>query len=121
MYDCTKYLELHPGEIDSIIINTGADATKDFVAIHSDKATKIIDRYYVGKIDVSSAKFIIKSYHPCYRFPRGGRMSHHLDSLNLGDTINIRSPAGEFKYVSGGGFSIDGGIATPPASTLSKE
>ena len=56
VYNCTDYLEIHPGEIDSIIINAGADATEDFVAIHSAKATKMLDRYYVGNLDASSIK-----------------------------------------------------------------
>ena len=40
VYDCTEYLDLHPGGADSILINAGEDATEDFVAIHSTKATK---------------------------------------------------------------------------------
>ena len=197
VYDCTDYLELHPGGMDSITINAGADASEDFVAIHSAKATKMLDRYYVGELDVSSVKaepvdvaeredekgnklaldprrkipfalrqkvvlshdsymldfglqshehilglptgkhlflsatiegetvmrrytpissnydvgcvkFVIKAYRPCDRFPRGGKMSQHLDSLKLGDTIDIRGPVGEFEYVSNGTFFIDG-------------
>eukprot|EP00522_Entomoneis_paludosa_P011116 CAMPEP_0172439854 /NCGR_PEP_ID=MMETSP1065-20121228/705_1 /TAXON_ID=265537 /ORGANISM="Amphiprora paludosa, Strain CCMP125" /LENGTH=902 /DNA_ID=CAMNT_0013188603 /DNA_START=130 /DNA_END=2838 /DNA_ORIENTATION=- len=54
VYDCTDYLELHPGGVDSITINAGADATDDFVAIHSMKATKMLERYYIGDLDTSS-------------------------------------------------------------------
>jgi nitrate reductase (NAD(P)H) len=54
VYDCTEYLELHPGGVDSIIINAGADATEDFVAIHSSKATKMLERYFVGDLDLAS-------------------------------------------------------------------
>lgn len=39
VYDCTEYLELHPGGLDSIVINAGADASDDFNAIHSKKST----------------------------------------------------------------------------------
>jgi nitrate reductase (NAD(P)H) len=56
VYDCTEYLELHPGGIDSITINAGADATEDFVAIHSVKATKMLEKYYIGDLDTSSIK-----------------------------------------------------------------
>jgi nitrate reductase (NAD(P)H) len=56
VYDCTEYLELHPGGIDSIIINAGADATEDFVAIHSVKATKMLEKYYIGDVELSSIK-----------------------------------------------------------------
>jgi len=55
VYDCTEYLELHPGGIDSITINAGDDATEDFVAIHSAKATKMLERYYIGDLEKSDA------------------------------------------------------------------
>jgi nitrate reductase (NAD(P)H) len=54
VYDCTDYLELHPGGLDSITINAGEDATEDFVAIHSLKATKMLQRYYIGDLDPAS-------------------------------------------------------------------
>ena len=54
VYDCTEYLDLHPGGADSILINAGEDATEDFVAIHSTKATKMLEKFYVGDLDESS-------------------------------------------------------------------
>jgi nitrate reductase (NAD(P)H) len=54
VYDCTEYLELHPGGLDSITINAGSDATEDFVAIHSTKATKMLEKFYIGDLDTSS-------------------------------------------------------------------
>lgn len=56
VYDCTEYLELHPGGVDSITINAGADATEDFVAIHSAKATKMLEKYYIGNLDTSTVQ-----------------------------------------------------------------
>jgi nitrate reductase (NAD(P)H) len=53
VYDATEYLELHPGGADSIVINAGEDATEDFVAIHSMKATKMLDKYYIGDLDTA--------------------------------------------------------------------
>ena len=38
--------------------------------------------------------------HP--RFPNGGKMSQHLDSLEIGDTIDIRGPEGKVTYVGRG-------------------
>jgi len=55
VYDATEYLELHPGGIDSIIINAGEDSTEDFDAIHSNKARKMLDKYLIGDVDKSSA------------------------------------------------------------------
>ena len=54
VYDATEYLELHPGGIESITMNAGMDATEDFVAIHSTKATKMLEKYYIGDLDKSS-------------------------------------------------------------------
>mmetsp|Transcript_20005 Transcript_20005/g.48050 ORF Transcript_20005/g.48050 Transcript_20005/m.48050 type:complete len:909 (-) Transcript_20005:36-2762(-) len=193
VYDCTEYLDLHPGGADSILINAGEDATEDFVAIHSTKATKMLDKFYVGDIDPASlmeeesivericektgrkialdpknkqafklqkktvlsrdsfeldfalqtpehvlglptgkhiflsadvkgemvmrrytpttsdydigcVKFVIKAYPPCERFPLGGKMSQYVDSLQIGDTIDMRGPVGEFDYHGNGKF-----------------
>jgi len=205
VYDCTEYLELHPGGIDSITINAGADATEDFVAIHSTKATKMLEKYYIGDLDVSTkeeekkddeddvlvdkdgnklalnprkktpfrlqnkvvlsrdsymldfalpsedhvlglptgkhmflsakingetvlrrytpissnydrgcVKFVIKAYRPCPRFPEGGKMSQYLDTLKVGNYLDMRGPVGEFEYIANGKFYIDGeeGYAT---------
>ena len=191
VYDCTEYLDLHPGGADSILINAGEDSTEDFVAIHSTKATKMLDKFYIGDLDLSSlddgeekkeevaericpktgrlvaldpkhkqafvlqektvlsrdsfelnfalqspehvlglptgkhifltadvngelvmrrytpitsdydvghVKFVIKAYPPCERFPLGGKFSQHLDSLKIGDTVDMRGPVGEFDY-----------------------
>jgi nitrate reductase (NAD(P)H) len=53
VYDASEYLELHPGGIDSILINSGEDASEDFVAIHSMKATKMLEKYYIGDLDTT--------------------------------------------------------------------
>lgn len=198
VYDCTEYLELHPGGIDSIVLNGGTDATEDFVAIHSSKATKMLEKYYIGDVDKSSladkkededqelldekgnklalnprkkiplklqnkvvlshdsflldfalptpqhvlglptgkhmflsatinselvmrrytpitsdydvgcVKFVIKAYRPCERFPDGGKMSQYLDTLQVGDTLDVRGPVGEFQYLGKGKFLIEG-------------
>jgi nitrate reductase (NAD(P)H) len=54
VYDCTEYLELHPGGVESITINAGSDSTEDFEAIHSTKARKMLDKYYIGDLDLAS-------------------------------------------------------------------
>jgi len=196
VYDCTEYMELHPGGMDSILINAGVDASEDFVAIHSTKAHKILEKYYIGNVDPNSlpieqleeeiideqgrkialnikrkiafplrtkiilshdsflldfalqspehilglptgkhlflsanidgetvlrrytpissnydagcVKFVIKAYRPTKRFPKGGKMSQYLDSLKIGETIDIRGPVGEFEYEACGKFYVDG-------------
>ena len=55
VYDATQYLELHPGGMESILINSdGIDATEDFFAIHSSKAIKMLEKYYIGDLDKAS-------------------------------------------------------------------
>ena len=196
VYDATEYLELHPGGVDSITINAGDDATEDFVAIHSAKATKMLEKYYIGDLDTSTVKkdaasdeltdangnklalnprkktafklqnkivlsrdsimldfalptkdhvlglptgkhiflsamidgemvlrrytpissnydvgcvkFVIKVYRPCERFPNGGKMSQYVDTLKIGDELEMRGPVGEFEYLANGNFILDG-------------
>lgn len=51
---------------------------------------------------------VVKVYkanvHP--KFPDGGKMSQHLDSLSIGDTIAFRGPSGKLQYSGNGKFSI---------------
>jgi nitrate reductase (NAD(P)H) len=51
VYDCTEYLDLHPGSADSILIDAGEDSTDDFVAIHFIEATKMLGKFYLGDLD----------------------------------------------------------------------
>jgi nitrate reductase (NAD(P)H) len=64
VYDCTEYLDLHPGGIESIVINGGTDATEDFVAIHSMKATKMLEKYYIGNLDTNSKSAVSSTTRP---------------------------------------------------------
>jgi len=50
VYDCTEFLRLHPGGADSILINAGTDSSEEFDAIHSVKAWKMLDKYYIGQL-----------------------------------------------------------------------
>ncbi|KAG7980858.1 hypothetical protein I3843_05G204700 [Carya illinoinensis] len=50
IYDCTRFLNDHPGGADSILINAGTDCTEEFDAIHSDKAKKILEGYRIGEL-----------------------------------------------------------------------
>ncbi|KAG0363822.1 hypothetical protein BG005_005644 [Podila minutissima] len=50
VYDCTKFLQEHPGGADSIIMNAGEDCTEDFDAIHSAKARELLAKYYIGEL-----------------------------------------------------------------------
>ncbi|GAB2271981.1 Nitrate reductase [NADH] 1 [Dionaea muscipula] len=54
IYDCTRFLKDHPGGADSILINAGTDCTEEFDAIHSAKAQKLLEDYYIGELMPSS-------------------------------------------------------------------
>merc|ERR1712176_3132 len=59
--------------------------------------------------DKGCVKFVIKAYPPMPpRFPIGGKMSQYLDSLKIGDMLDMRGPIGEFEYVSRGSFLLEG-------------
>lgn len=57
-------------------------------------------------------KVYFKNVHP--KFPEGGKMSQHLDSLQLGDTIDVRGPSGRLIYLGQGEFSIKKLRKDPP-------
>ena len=45
-------------------------------------------------------KVYFKNVHP--KYPDGGKMSQYLDSLKIGDTVDIRGPSGKLTYVGRG-------------------
>ncbi|XP_060525609.1 NADH-cytochrome b5 reductase 3 isoform X2 [Cylas formicarius] len=60
--------------------------------------------------------FVIKVYfknvHP--KFPDGGVLTQYIESLKIGDTIDIRGPSGRIQYVAPGTFSIKKMRKDPP-------
>ncbi|EGD76286.1 NADH-cytochrome b5 reductase 3 [Salpingoeca rosetta] len=45
-----------------------------------------------------------KNVHP--KFPEGGKMSQYLETLKIGDTIDVRGPAGHITYLGNGHFEF---------------
>lgn len=196
VYDCTPYLQDHPGGASSIMLVAGMEASDDFAAVHSTKAWDMLEDYFLGPLkkgsvpkdipifaptDTSSGflqprqmqklplvekivvsddtrifrfglpsptmklglptgmhmflkaerngevvmrpytpmtndstlghvDLLVKVYfantHP--RFPDGGKMSQHLESMKIGDTIEVKGPLGEFHYKGKGSFTWHG-------------
>ncbi|KAG0364391.1 hypothetical protein BGX24_004629 [Mortierella sp. AD032] len=50
VYDCTTFLQEHPGGADSITMKAGEDCTEDFDGFHSDEARGMLVKYYVGEL-----------------------------------------------------------------------
>merc|ERR1719401_1296338 len=67
--------------------------------------TPMTDDSTVGHVD-----FLVKVYfagtHPS--FPEGGKMSQHLESMAIGDTIEVKGPLGEIEYKGKGAFTWQG-------------
>lgn len=61
-----------------------------------------------GDETLGKVSFVIKVYkagvHP--KFPEGGKMSQHLDSLSIGDTIEMKGPKGHMTYLGLGKFTV---------------
>ena len=75
----------------------GSDVQRAYTPISSDD-----DKGYVD--------LLIKVYragvHP--KFPDGGLMSQHMDTLKLGDTLKFRGPTGRFEYLGKGDCTLRG-------------
>ena len=76
-----------------------------------DKDGKGVQRSYTpttGDETLGKVTFVIKVYkagvHP--KFPDGGKMSQHLDSLKIGDTIDMKGPKGHLTYLGSGKFTV---------------
>ncbi|RWR78601.1 nitrate reductase NADH-like protein [Cinnamomum micranthum f. kanehirae] len=51
-------------------------------------------------------KVYFKNEHP--KFPNGGQMSQHLESLPIGSTLEIKGPLGHIEYTGHGNFTVNG-------------
>jgi len=78
VYDCTPFLKAHPGGAESILIMAGQDATEDFEAVHSKKAWKMLEEYFIGVVGVVEE----------VRGPSSTSVSehHHIDDVLNGYT-----------------------------------
>mmetsp|Transcript_41391 Transcript_41391/g.100458 ORF Transcript_41391/g.100458 Transcript_41391/m.100458 type:complete len:814 (-) Transcript_41391:553-2994(-) len=54
VYDGTAFLDDHPGGGSSILIVGGTDCTEEFEALHSSKAWKQLEQFYLGELDAAS-------------------------------------------------------------------
>lgn len=43
-------------------------------------------------------------------FPQGGLMSQHLDSLRIGETVDVKGPLGHIHYLGKGSYEVDGEV-----------
>lgn len=64
-----------------------------------------------GYVDIV-IKVYFKNVHP--KFPNGGQMTQYLESLKIGDTIDVRGPSGRIQYISPGTLSVKKSRKDPP-------
>lgn len=84
----------------------------------TDKDGKLVMRSYTP-VSSDDAKgyvdLVIKVYfggvHP--KFPDGGKMSQHLESLSIGDTIEVAGPKGKLTYAGKGAIHIQHRVKDP--------
>ncbi|KAH8648439.1 fatty acid desaturase-domain-containing protein [Xylariales sp. PMI_506] len=53
VYDITKLADKHPGGRDMLLLATGRDATSMYESMHTDKNTKVLSKYKIGKLQSS--------------------------------------------------------------------
>ena len=101
---CRFTLGLPPGHVLGLPI--GQHISLKFT---NPKTGKAVQRSYtpVTNDTVSDeVQLVIKVYRPAPpKFPDGGLMSQHLDSLKIGDTILVKGPKGHLHYKGRGKFS----------------
>lgn len=68
--------------------------------------------------DLGHMDLVIKVYHANVhpKFPEGGKMTQHLESLAVGDTIDVRGPSGLLQYQGRGNFAIRPDKKTEPSN-----
>ena len=78
-----------------------------------DSEGKLVQRSYTpvtSDDDVGYVDFIVKVYFPLEpKFPKGGAMSQHLESLQIGQSIEMKGPKGHLDYKGRGKFTITKG------------
>ena len=67
--------------------------------------TPMTDDSTVGHVDLL-VKVYFKGVNP--NFPDGGKLSQHLDSMEIGDAIDVKGPIGEFVYNGQGQCLVNG-------------
>ena len=100
-HDTRRFTFALPNGPDGLLgLPVGQHITLKFTETLADGTTKNHQRSYTpttGDDTPGTVTFVIKVYkagvHP--KFPEGGKMSQHLDSLNVGDTVEMRGPKGE--------------------------
>ncbi|KAF9203140.1 hypothetical protein BGZ59_001792 [Podila verticillata] len=94
---------------DSSSINFGLPTGKHVFLRAEAQDGKVYVRAYTPVSDdrlAGHVEFLIKVYRPTTKFPEGGHLSQVLDSLHIGDTVDVRGPLGSFLYCDHGRWTF---------------
>uniref|UniRef100_A0A7S1BKY8 NADH-cytochrome b5 reductase n=2 Tax=Corethron hystrix TaxID=216773 RepID=A0A7S1BKY8_9STRA len=90
-----------------------------------DSDGKLVQRTYTpitGNEVRGCVKFVVKIYfagvHP--KFPDGGKLSQHLESLKVGDTLDMKGPKGHMTYLGYGKFRKHAYLRAPDETRQAK-
>jgi hypothetical protein len=104
-HDTRRFTFALPTGPDGLLgLPVGQHITLKYTELLDEVTTRDHQRSYTpitGDDTPGTVTFVIKVYkrgvHP--KFPEGGKMSQHLDSLKIGDTVLMRGPKGEWVAV----------------------
>ena len=106
-HDTRRFTFALPSENHKLGLPIGQHMTLMF----KDSDGKSVQRSYTpvtGDETLGKVSFVIKVYkagvHP--KFPEGGKLSQHLDSLKIGDTLDMKGPKGHLTWLGQGNFTV---------------
>jgi cytochrome-b5 reductase len=107
-HDTAKFTFALPSPDHVLGLPVGQHITLKFTDTSSGKA---VQRSYTPVTDAlkdaGKVSLVIKIYRKAPpKFPDGGQMSQHLDSLKIGDAILMKGPKGHLTYKGHGRFSV---------------
>lgn len=81
------------------------------ISLKYEENGKMVTRSYTptsSDDELGYVDFVIKVYFPDKhpKFPEGGKMSHYLEKLSVGDSVDMRGPKGSLTYKRHGNFAI---------------
>jgi len=108
-HDTAKFTFALPSPEHSLGLPTGQHISLRFFETDKETGKKTqVMRSYTPVSDnttLGEVSLVIKIYkagvHP--KFPNGGKLSQHLDSLEIGDVMDIKGPKGHMEYLGNGG------------------
>ena len=76
-----------------------------------DKDGKSVQRSYTpvtGDETLGTVSFVIKVYKAGVRpkYPEGGKLSQYIDSLKIGDSLDMKGPKGHLTWLGQGKFTV---------------